>query len=388
MIEELPRWRRAGNALVRSILPVVLALIVAGLIIVAMGSNPLDFFAGVWKYGLTGNNWQDSLRLMAPLMIIALGLIVAFRGQLWNLGYNGTFLLGSVIASGFGPPLFQILPGWLVTVIVIVGSILVGAIWSIVPAVLKARFGTNEIITSLVMSFIAIGVVNLLIKGPMHDTNPSVTAPQTATIPRADLLPFLSGTRVHVGIVVAIVLALVAQFIVSRTSFGVRLDVFGASPKAAQHVGISRSWMIILLFCTSGALIALAGSIDVLGNVTYQRANWNPAYGDAVMPFVFLARLNPVAAIPLVAFYSVFANGGINAARSVGLNSDFLLVVVGLILVFMTITEYVGDKRRLGQSYLPVGMKQSVMGLFGTRMMRETIATTPETTTEPEKVTI
>jgi ABC-type uncharacterized transport system permease subunit len=367
MIEELPRFRRIADGLVRSILPVVLALVVAGLIIVAMGSNPLDFYAGVWKYGLTGSNWQDSLRLMAPLMIIALGLIVSFRGQLWNLGYNGTYLLGSVVASGFGPVLYPVLPGWIVTAILIVGSLLVGAIWAIVPAVLKARFGTNEIITSLVMSFIAIGVVNLLIKGPMHDTNPKVTAPQTATIPREDLLPFLAGTRVHVGIVIAIVLALVAQFVVSRTSFGVRLDVFGASPKAAQHVGISRSWMIILLFCASGALIALAGSVDVLGNVTYQRANWNPAYGDAVMPFVFLARLSPLAAIPLVGFYSVFANGGINAARSVGLNSDFLLVVVGLILVFMTITEYVGNKRRLGQSYLPVGMKQSVMAIFGPR---------------------
>jgi len=367
MIEETPRWRRVVDALVRSILPVVLALVVAGLIMLAMGSNPIDFYAGVWKYGLTGNNWQDSLRLMAPLMIIALGLIVAFRGQLWNLGYNGTYLLGSVVAAGFGPVLYPVMPGWIVTAILIVGAILIGAIWSILPAVLKARFGTNEIITSLVMSFIAIGVVNLLIKGPMHDPNPKVTAPQTATIPKADLLPVLDSTRVHIGVVIAIVLALVAQFVLSRTSFGVRLDVFGSSPKAAQHVGISRSWMIVLLFCMSGALIALAGSIDVLGNVTYQRANWNPAYGDAVMPFVFLARLSPLAAIPLVAFYSVFANGGINAARSVGLNSDFLLVVVGLILVFMTITEFVGAKRRLGQSYLPPGMRQTVLGLVQRR---------------------
>ncbi|WP_210505466.1 ABC transporter permease [Naasia sp. SYSU D00057] len=388
MIEELPRWRRITDTVVRSVLPVVLALVVAGLIIAAMGSNPLDFFAGVWKYGVTGNNWQDSLRLMAPLMIIALGLIVAFRGQLWNLGYNGTFLLGSVVAAGAGPVLFPILPGWLVTAVIIVGALLIGAIWSIVPAVLKARFGTNEIITSLVMSFIAIGVVNLLIKGPLHDPNPRVTAPQTATIDRADLLPFFGGTRVHVGFLVAIALALVAQFVISRTSFGVRLDVFGASPKAAQHVGISRSWMIVLLFSLSGALIALAGTIDVLGNVTYMRANWNPGYGDAILPFVFLARLSPLGAIPLVAFYSVFANGGINAARSVGLSSDFLLVVVGLILVFMTITEYVGDKRRLGQSYLPAGMKQSVMSLFGPRTTATTrVPSSPEkATTPPEKV--
>jgi simple sugar transport system permease protein len=173
--------------------------------------------------------------------------------------------------------------------------------------------------------------------------------------------------------------------VISRTSFGVRLDVFGASPKAAQHVGISRSWMIVLLFSLSGALIALAGSIDVLGNVTYMRANWNPGYGDAVLPFVFLARLSPLGAIPLIGFYSVFANGGINAARSVGLSSDFLLVVVGLILVFMTLTEYVGEKRRLGQSYLPAGLKQSVMGLFGPRAAAPKVTPAPETTPTPSE---
>ena len=365
MADELPGWRHAVDAIVRAVLPVVLALIVSGLIIWAMGKNPFDFFAGVWKYGVTGTNWQDSLVVMAPLLIIAVGLIFAFRGQLWNLGYNGTYLLGSLVASGFTPMLYPALPAGLVMVIVLVGSIVVGAVWSIVPAILKARFGTNEIITSLVMSFIGIGIVNLLIKGPFRDSH--VPAPQTAVIDGDVLLPFLGDTKIHFGFIVAIVLALIAQFVLSRTAFGVRLDVFGSSPKAAQHVGISRSWMIILLFSLSGALIALAGSIDVLGHFTYQRANWNPGYGDEVMPFVFLARLSPLAALPLIAFYSVFATGGILAAQHTGLNSDFLLVVVGLILVFMTITEFVGEKRRLGQSYLPPGMKQSVVSLFQRR---------------------
>ncbi|HEY9424105.1 MAG TPA: hypothetical protein VIP54_04835, partial [Microterricola sp.] len=260
--------RKAVDEVVRSVLPVVLALVVAGLIMLAMGSNPLDFFAGVWTYGITGSNWQRSLVLMAPLLIVAVGLIFAFRGQLWNLGYNGQYLLGAVVASGFGPYLFAALPIWLATLVIFAGALLVGAIWSLVPAVLKARYGTNEIITSLVMSFIGVGVANLLIKGPFKDT--TTPQPQTAVIADENLLAYIPGTYIHIGLIIALVLAVVAQFVFSRTSFGLRVDIFGASPKAARHMGINSTGMVILLFALSSGLIAFAGAIDVLGQYSYQ----------------------------------------------------------------------------------------------------------------------
>lgn len=347
---------------VRSVVPVLLALLVAGLIMLAIGSSPTEFFAGVWKYGITGNNWQRSLALMAPLLIVAVGLIVAFRGQLWNLGYNGQYLLGAVVASGLGPILFAVMPAALATIIVFIVAVLTGAVWSLIPAILKARYGTNEIITSLVMSFIAVGVVNLLIKGVFKD--PDVTTPQTAVIPESELLPYIPGTEIHIGFLLAIVLAVVGQFVLTRTSFGLRVDIFGASPKAARHVGLNSSWMIILLFAISSGLIAFAGSVDILGQFSYQRADWSPRYGDAVMPLVFLARFRPVAAIPFVAFYAVLATGGTLAAQQAGLNVDFLLVIVGLILLFMTITEFLGDRRRLGQSYLPEGLRRTLVRPF------------------------
>lgn len=356
---EHSRAREFTDGLVRSVLPVILALVVAGLIMLAMGRNPLDFFAGVWTYGVSGGNWQRSLVLMAPLVIVAIGLIISFRGQLWNLGYNGQYLLGAVVASGGGPYLFAVLPAWLATIAIFLGAILVGALWSLIPAILKARYGTNEIITSLVMSFIAVGVVNLLIKGPFKD--PNTPMPQTEVIADEYLLPYIPGTEIHIGFLIAIALAVAAQFVLSRTSFGLRVDIFGASPKAARHVGINSTWMVILLFAISSGLIAFAGAVDVLGQYTYQRANWNPHYGDAVMPFVFLARLNPLAAVPLVGFYAVLATGGTLAAQQAGLNVDFLLVIVGLILIFMTITEYVGERRRLGQSYLPPELRRTLV---------------------------
>jgi simple sugar transport system permease protein len=354
--------QRFAQGFIRSVVPVLLALIVSGLVMLAIGASPLDFFAGVWKYGITGNNWQRSLSLMAPLLIVAVGLIVAFRGQLWNLGYNGQYLLGAVVASGLGPILFDVMPAFLATLVIFIVAVLVGAVWSLIPAILKARYGTNEIITSLVMSFIAVGVVNLLIKGIFKD--PGTSTPQTTVIPDDDLLPYIPGTQIHIGFVIAIVLAVVAQFVFSRTSFGLRVDIFGASPKAARHVGLNSTWMVILLFALSSGLIAFAGSIDILGQFSYQRADWDPRYGDAVMPLVFLARFRPVAAIPFVAFYAVLATGGTLAAQQAGLNVDFLLVIVGLILLFMTITEYIGDRRRLGQSYVPAGLRRTVLQPF------------------------
>lgn len=362
MTTETTTAARLAQGFVRSVVPVLLALVVAGLIMLAMGASPLDFFAGVWKYGITGSNWQRSLALMAPLLIVAIGIIVAFRGQLWNLGYNGQYLLGAVVASGLGPILFASMPAALATVIIFLVAMLTGAVWSLVPAILKARYGTNEIITSLVMSFIAVGVVNLLIKGVFKD--PNVTTPQTTVIGDTELLPYIPGTEIHIGFLIAIALAFLGQFVLSRTSFGLRVDIFGASPQAARHVGLNSTWMVVLLFALSSGLIALAGSIDILGQFTYQRADWDPRYGDAVMPLVFLARFRPVAAIPFVAFYAVLATGGTLASQQAGLNVDFLLVIVGLILLFMTITEFIGERRRLGQSYLPAGLRRTVAQPF------------------------
>ncbi|CAN5369789.1 ABC transporter permease [soil metagenome] len=350
------------SSVLRAIIPVILAIVVGGIIILAMGRDPFVFYSKIFQYGLTGTNWMRSLVLMAPLLIIAVGLIIAFRGQLWNLGYGGQFLLGAVVVSGFGPALFNAVPSAVATPVLLVGSAIVGALWTVIPAFLKARYGTNEIITSLVMSFIGVGVVNLLIKGPLKDHSQPI--PQTNVLDSGDMLPYIFGTKVHVGFLLAILIALAFAFVLSRTAFGLRMDVFGASPQSANHVGINATGMVFLVFALSGALIGLAGGVDVLGHESYQRANWDPHYGDAVMPFVFLARLNPIAVIPLIAFYAILATGGILAAQQAGLNSDFLLVIVGLILVFMTITEFVTSRRALGQGYLPTGLKRSVTSLF------------------------
>jgi simple sugar transport system permease protein len=350
--------RRAVNTVVRSIVPIVLALIVAALILLALGKNPLQFYGAVIENGIVGLNWQHSLVLMAPLLLVAIGLIVVFRGQLWNLGYDGQFLLGAVVVAGLAPQLISSTSPGIAYLVLTLAAIAAGAAWTLLPAILKARFGTNEIITTLVMSTIGVGLTNILVEYVFQD--PEVRTPQTKAMDLSVMLPYIPGTQVHIGFLVAIVVAVVFQFILSRTSFGLRLDVFGSSSKAARHVGINSRTMTIVLFLISGGLVGLAAAMDIFGQWGYMRTNWNPSYGNAIMPFVFLARLSPVGSIPFIAFYSVFATGGTIAAQESGVSVNFLQIVVALILVFMTITEYVGTKRDLGQSYLPDELKDAI----------------------------
>lgn len=356
------RTKRGADVVVRSVLPVVFALIVGAVILWALGKNPWVFYADIVGNGLADGNWQNSLVLMTPMLIMGIALIVVFRGQLWNLGYDGQYLLGAVFAAGFGPVLTQQMPLFLAYIVLTIGAIVVGALWTLIPAWLKAQYGTNEIITTLVMSTIGIGVANMLIKGVFQD--PKVVTPQTAAIPINSMLPFIPGTQVNVGFIVAIVVALAFHVILTRTSFGLRLDVYGSNPKAARHVGINSRRMVVILFVISGGLIGLSAAMDMLGQWGYLRANWNPAYGNEILPFVFLARLSPLASIPFIAFYAIFATGATIASQQAGISVDFLMVIVALILVFMTITEYVGTKRDLGQSYLPDELKDAIRKPF------------------------
>ena len=173
----------------------------------------------------------------------------------------------------------------------------------------------------------------------------------------------INGSELIILIVIALVVLVIAHLVLTRTSFGLRLDVYGSSPTAAAHMGVDPKKMIYLLFAISGACIGLAAAVDMLGLWGYLRANWNPAYGTAILPFVFLARLNVLGSIPFVLFYAVLATGGTLAAQRSGISVDFLLVIISLILVFMTVIEYFGTRRDLGKSYLPDGLSAALKSL-------------------------
>jgi simple sugar transport system permease protein len=334
----------------RSIGPILLAMIASGLVLVIIGRDPIAFYGNIVKAGLLrSSGLQDTITRMAPALLIAGGLVIVFRANLWNLGSDGQFLLAAAVVAGTAPAVLASLPvplGWILELAL---AMAIGALWTLIPALLKARYGMNEIITTLMMAFIGIGLANLLVKGPFKGPT---TVPQTEAIPIDLLLPVLPGTRIHIGVIIALVAIVIIYIVLSRTSFGTRLDVLGANPRAAAHLGVNVPRVIVLAFMASGAMIGLAAAVDILGIFGYMRADWNPAYGLKVVPLVFLARLNALAIIPFAAFFGVISIGGEYATRQAHLPSDFLLLLTGLILVFMVATQYFSDKRARGEPIL------------------------------------
>jgi simple sugar transport system permease protein len=347
---------RVADVLVRSIVPVVLALVAGGILLLVLGRHPLSFYGDIWKGGIEQGGWQDSAIRMAPFLLIAAGLTVIFRANIWNLGYNGQFMLAAALVAGYGSPLVGDVPLWVAFPVLFLIAGAAGGAWTLVPALLRARYGTNEIITTLMMSFIGVDLASILIKGPYHDS--TTPLPQTPVIPK--LLPNIPGTRIHIGLLVAFAAVLVVHYVLTRTSWGLRLQVMGANPRAARHFGIRLPRLIVVSFVVSGALVGFAAAADILGLWGYVRTNQPFNYGDSVIPFVFLARLNALAVVPFIAFYAVLSTGGDLAASNANLPTDFLLVLVGLILLFMTVIEYMGRRRELGQSYLTHGLREAL----------------------------
>jgi len=339
------RLREIGGAVARVLIPVLLALIMGGIILLILGKDPLAYYGYVARRGLlTWGGLQETFTRMAPLLLIASGLIVAFRAGIWNLGGDGQFLLAAVITAATAPVLVGSMPDVLVLAISMLLAIVAGALWSVIPAILKARYGVNEIITSMMMSFLGTSFANVLIKLVFWD--PATTVPQTRTLAVADRLPRLGETTVHSGIIVALVVIVLVHLMMTRTAFGLKLQVVGANPAAAVHAGLNVAGLTIATFALSAGLIGLGGAVDILGVFGTVRADWNPQYSFLVVPLVFLARFNGYGVIGFTFFFSALMIGGDSAARRVGVPQTFVLVLVALLLIFLAVVEYLDHQRR------------------------------------------
>ncbi len=345
----VPPTDAGGRALLagalRIILPVLLALVVSGIALLLLGKNPVEYYAYVVERGLLrAAGLEATVTRMAPLLLVAAGLIVAFRAGIWNLGADGQFLLSAVVTAALAPVLIQTLPGWLMVMICFAVAMAVGAAWSLVPAILKARYGINEIITSLMMSFLGVSLANVLIKIPFRDL--TTTVPQTPTLAVADRLPRLFDTTIHSGILIALVVVVLVHLMMTRTAFGLKLQVVGANPRAAVHAGLDVGWLTVATFALSAGLVGLGGAVEILGVWGTVRADWNPAYGLLAVPLVFLARFHGLGVIGFTLFFAMLMIGGESASRRVGVPQDFVLVLVALLLLFLALVEYLDHRWR------------------------------------------
>lgn len=329
-----------------SVFPVLAALLISALVLMAVGGNPVSYYTYVVTRGLLRpSGFEATLVYMIPMLIVASALIVSFRAGLWNLGIDGQVLVGTLAASIAAPWLadrIHFVPALIISILIAGAA---GALWAVPMAMLKAYQGINEVISGVMMGFLARSMCAAIIK--MSANDPNSMSPQTYSLPVEDRLPSMFGTTVNIGIVLAIVIVLCCHVMMTRTAFGLKLNLLGLNPKVSRHVGLNVPRLMIVTMCLSGALGGIAGAVDVVGVLGNMQAIWSPAYGDAVVPLVFLARLNGYASIVYIFFFAVLHVGSLSAATRVGIPQDFTLVLVGLLLVFLALAEFLNQRLTL-----------------------------------------
>ena len=326
-----------------SMVSILCSLIIGGMILLFIGKNPVVYFSLLFARGLgTSLGVVESIIKMAPLLIISAGLLPCFSAGLWNIGSEGQFLIGAMLAGWAAPILAASLPYPVYLAAVALLGAAGGMAWILLPAMLKARYDINEIITTLMLTWVAISFVTWLVKGPINDL--STVPAQTTLILLSHRMPLIPFTRVHFGLIIGIVSLLGMHWMIRRTTLGYQFRVMAANKKAAGHAGMNIGRLTVYSLLISGAMAGLAGVSDVLAVKGLFQSNWNPQYAMAAIPLVFLARLNGWAVLPLAFFFSFLGVGGEFVARELGVPVFFVHVLEGLTLLFFAASEYFENK--------------------------------------------
>ncbi|MFN0177523.1 MAG: ABC transporter permease [Gemmatimonadales bacterium] len=325
--------RPAIQSLLRSLGAVGLGLVVLTVTLGILGYDPIAALGALGR-GAFGSwyAWTSATLVRAvPLIVVGLGMCLAFRAGALNIGGEGQFAAGAIAATAIGLSVGS-WPAPLAWLVVSLGSVAAGMAWVLVPVGLKLRFGVLEVITTLLLNFVAEGVVSLMVQGPLQE--PQGIYPQSAPIPASVRLPVLPGTRLHLGFVIAVVLAVLLWLVISRSRWGFRLRAVGESPAAAAVAGripVARVQAAALI--GSAGLAGLAGGLEVSG-VTYTLyQNLSPGYGFTGIAVALVARLHPLAVIVAGLGFGALEAGASGMQRDAGIPSVAVNVVQATIIV-------------------------------------------------------
>lgn len=315
----------------------LLALLVGGVLLAAVGAPPLATYRAM-LIGAFGSSYalSETLVKAIPLMLTGLAVSIAFRMLFWNIGAEGQLAMGGFAAAGialFGPAALPGLPQLLWLPLIVVGGFLAGALWGLIPAVLKAFLRVNEIITTLMFNYIAILWVEYLFYGPWKDPQ-GFGFPGTAPFPEFTWLPRLIG-RVHFGLIFAIVAAFFIWLILGRTKWGYEIRLLGENPTAARYAGISIGRNILLVMILSGGLAGLAGMAEVAGISHRLQQGLTVGNGFTAIIVAWLAKLNPWGVLVVAFFLAGLLVGGDQIQITMGLPASMALVLQGAIFFFI-----------------------------------------------------
>lgn len=324
-----------------SVVSLLAAGAVGGAVLVVAGNDPLEAYRTMIDASVSG--WRPltrTLTLATPLILTGLAAAVAFRMRIWNIGAEGQLYMGAVAASGLAVALPAGVPKPLMLLAILLAGMAAGAVWAGLAAVPKAYFNTDEVITTLMLNFVALSFMNYLIFGSVsfwRDTE--ATFPEGKPIPASAELPVVSH-RLHYGIAVAVVAAVVLWWALRRTSWGFELRTIGDSRPAARYAGIRVKAKVLSVLALSGGLAGLAGAIEISGVIKSLEPRAVAAeLGFTGIVVAAVARLNPLAVLPVAAFLAAVVTSGSRLQR-IGIESEIVFLLQGLIFLFVAAGDF------------------------------------------------
>jgi ABC-type uncharacterized transport system permease subunit len=319
-------------------LAILLTVVMGGLIFAAMGKPPLTALYIYFIDPLT--SWwsiEEVLVKAGPLVLIGVGLAVCFKANVWNIGAEGQFTAGALMGAII-PVLWGEWQSPFALVAMLFLGALGGALFAFIPAWLKTRFGVNEILTSLMLVYIAQLLLDWMVRGPWNDPQ-GYNFPKSASFEGWHLLPMWGDGRMHLGLVVSLVAALVLFWVMRHTLKGFEINVVGSAPRAGTFAGFSQTKMVWFCFALSGGLAGLAGLIEVAGPVGQLQPNISPNYGFTAIIVAFLGRLNPLGVIFAGLLLAISYIGGEGVQIELGISDKTTQVFQGMLLFFILMCD-------------------------------------------------
>ncbi len=317
------------------IIAILLTLITGSIIFLLLGFDPFyalyTFFISPIStfYGVS-----ELLVKATPLALIAIGLAFCFKNNIYNIGAEGQLTMGAIFGGGIGILFHDTNAFWLLPLMIFAGAI-GGALWGLIPALLKTKFNTNEILTSLMLVYIALFILDFLVVGPWKDPN-GFSFPKSRAFSDSGRMPLLfEGLRVHFGLIITLFLIFVSWFVFSKTMFGFQLKVSGFSPKAARYAGFNQTTLIFLAFGICGAFAGIAGLSEVSGPIGLLYRDISPNYGFTAIIVAFLGRLHPVGIIFASLIIALTYLGAEDAQLFLQIPSAVGFIFQGLVLFYL-----------------------------------------------------
>jgi simple sugar transport system permease protein len=341
-------WKAIAYGSVMPILAVLAALLAGAVMLLLLGVNPLEAYAAMVS-GVFGSvsGLTQSLVKATPLLLVGLGICIAFRASVINIGAEGQIILGAVMGTWFSL-IFRTWPGWILIPTTILVGFLAGAFWGFIPGVLKARFQVNEILSTVMLNAIALQLMNLLIRGPLID--PAGVAAGTY-LAQSERLPeqvwlarLVPQTLLHTGLLIAIALAFVVYIFLWRTTIGYRIRAVGLNPDASRYAGISVPVFQALSLTLAGGFAGLAGVIEVLGVHHRLLEGITSGYGFSGIVAALFGGLHPLGTIPASILFGGLLVGADKMQRAVQVPSALIDAILGLIVLFVVGSAYLSRR--------------------------------------------